>query len=162
MKITAIYKITFKDEKTSYSRMTEPMKPSVERFLKSWERLINSRKQRSVIEKKIINGEVSKCEIVFTSKSKEEGMNKRNELVNSDVNSLNGTYTITDRTARVKEDIRTIKKEFSKALSKNNVKVFFILKNYGLKKGLSEFMNFSNLYPLDTNFCEIKLTLNRI
>ena len=162
MKITAIYKITFKDGKTSYSRMTEPTKPSVDRFITSWERLINSRPERSAIEKKIINGEVAKCEIVFTSDSKEEGMKKRNELVNSDENCLNGTYTILDRTARENENMKTIKKEFSKAATSNGVTVYFILKTYGINKKWREFMNFNKVYPLNPNFCEISLELNRV
>ena len=61
-------------------------------------------------------------------------------------------------------EVIDVPKEKSKCMvnEKTGDKVYYIDKNYGLKKNLSSKMIFNSLHPISTNMCEIDITLNRI
>lgn len=60
--------------------------------------------------------------------------------------------------------IPQVPKEYSKKLSSVNdgTVMYYIDKSWGHKNKLWPKMNFSNTHPIDTNFCEITIPIERI
>lgn len=57
---------------------------------------------------------------------------------------------------------QTVAKKLSKKLvSKDGTIIYFIEKDHGVKRGFMSRMKFANEHPLDGDYCEIELTLDR-
>ena len=95
------------------------------------------------------------CEIVEVGNLTELAV-KKDLLVENDKMSINYKKSVTNKKKAEKNPPVLVKKIHVKMVKNSKGEVLnFIEKNFGIKKGLSEGMKFSNLHPLKPNFCLI-------
>jgi len=169
MKISRIFKVSFQDGATHYGRSTGKYVKSIESYIKSNISVGKFHRENPHIhamaefEEKLINGEDVSCEIVYEGTNLTECVEYRDTLISNDVNCMNFRKSQKcDGTRTMNQLVETVKKQFSKILTSNGQKIYFISKEYGLKKGWLGVMNCNKVYPLDSSFCEITIPLNRI
>ena len=167
--LSRLYKTIFADGTIYFSRVCLTKGYSEKTFISNTisvykSNLRNPKRQTMIteFEKRVFNELNSlKCEIVYEGPTT-EAMKLRDELILKTPNCGNSNKSKNNE-GRIAKDVIKVAKTLSKVINNGSGQIIsYVDREWARKKGLWEFINFSNEYPLNTQFVEILKPIKRI
>lgn len=163
-RMSYLYKTTFTDGLVHYGRVNASKgysnKTYISNLISGYKHNSNNPLRYTMItdfEKKVFT-ELSSlvCEIVFFGTT-EECRKERDRLIKITNNCMNSKSSSIDTFGKLSKEIVQIKKEYVKTIvsAVDGTRMFFIDKEYGFRRALTDNMVTSKKHPLNSNFVQI-------